>query len=288
MLHRLGRTLRAEDEETVALTSSSGPTDPLFFLPADDNDPDSMAAYFDRLRNALHTSDLFNLSDLYYIALEQRYRRSAEKTDRGRGVLTAIVMSQADFAAQRSRVQQATQRASHALRFLPETSRWAYEFRMRAEIYRFIACFPIQQHAALLAPWLAMPLNAEHRAWLISQISCSLLANREIDQAIALAQSACELAKAEAGPVEYALRRNDLAELYLRAGWPQFTLETAQSTGSLLVVQRVRAELLLAEAHVSLGERSAAHDRLARAIDYTHLIQATHYDARIAKLRAQF
>ncbi len=138
---------------------------------------------------------------------------------------------------------------------------------------------PAPGHAVrLLRTWLPRcPSLPEYASWMLANMARYTRMSGNVAEALCLSEQACWIAQRCSNWHEAYLRRGDSANLLLEAGRPAEALRVAPEPLPDRNASPNQAEvlLLLARAHRQAGNRSEAHDWLARAV---RLINTHHLE----------
>jgi transcriptional regulator with XRE-family HTH domain len=276
-LHRLCYALGAHEEEVVALTVGR-------FSQKPSPQKTSVEALQERLEH-LHTleDERYPLFELEYLQLKADAWPLAMRSVAGKQMLIAVSASHAQGLSFRERLTEAGTVADQTLdlmadRLKPERS-WIYPVMVsaRASVSRGEHPAPKRGLERLRSWFSAMTPWPELQAWMLADMAKYLSQSGEPEAALPLAEQACREAEASGIGGEMTLRCWDKAFLLLQASRPAEALAIVEERTRLeddRLGDRIDISLLRAEVYLSLGNLSAAHDWLQRAltnIDTHHL-----------------
>lgn len=229
----------------------------------------------------------YSLGDLYYLYLEAQAAALARKYGAGRILLARVLLDQAAYLADRWQLTEAGRIAERVLELLPQSdARWN-DLHLTAEFYWVVWKYPIREHVQLLKHWLDLPLPLGSQSWVMSQIANSLLANGQIDTALALHKKIVRLVTDRGTPKEIQHHRNVYAENLLAVGRAGEAVELFSAHEGIRPPNRLRMNCNLIEAYLTLGKRSQAHDLLQQVHTDKDYSCIPHYVPIVGALERQ-
>jgi len=278
--------LEAQEEELVALTTGA-------FGETPQRIPDNWEEARPHLRKAAGFI-LFTpgLQDLRFFALEREVWDWATREEEAKRDLGRIYAFHATVASHQARWQEAAALAQKAVGLLadrPDTDDYlrARLIQASADVYGGYQILP-QRGMHLLASLTTWNGSPEYRAWLLADLAKYASLAGQTETSLDLVEQARQLAKRCENRTEFYLRRLDNAQLLLAAGRPAEALNMAPDPAEATWDQQAKVLLVLAEAHIQIGNLSEGQNWLQQAHDMIETHQITLLRAKVDELTRNY
>jgi transcriptional regulator with XRE-family HTH domain len=284
-LHALCYALQAHEEEVVALTREHTvfPPPPAAEL--------TWEAYWPRIYNPVHNLEAPRLGDLVFHSVESELWKAAEAAPSANPMLAMVYAYHARWLSEFGRDQEAMAVAQRALRRVRERPQpqddWLNAAVTLARPLARQGRHP--QAIGLLRDYLPQARTPCYRAWLAAELAGCLSKAGAAEAALRLSRQAAQLARQEAGLVEWWFRRYDHAALLLQAGQPAEALKWLPLDMGEPPTRNLAVRLLLtARTLLALGSLGEAQSYLERAMQLAESYGLTHLQEEAQAVVAQY
>jgi transcriptional regulator with XRE-family HTH domain len=283
-LHALCHALHAQEEEVVALTRGHTVFPP---PPAAEI---TWEAYWPRICNPVHDLEAPRLGDLVFHSVERELWKAAEADPTTDPFLAMVYAYHARWLSEFGRDQEAMTVAQRALRRVSDRPQPQDDWLNAAvTIARPLARQGRHPQAiGLLRDYLPRARTPWYRAWLAAELAGCLSRAGAAEAALRLSRQAAQLARQEAGLVEWWFRRFDHAEVLLQAGQPAEALKWLPLDMGEPTTRNLAVRLLLtARTLLALGSVGEAQAYLERAGQLAESYGLTHLQEEVQAVVAQ-
>jgi transcriptional regulator with XRE-family HTH domain len=279
--------LEAQEEEIVALTTGAFSEAPAI---RSRNWEEVQADLRARTSAITHLAE--GLEELHYLLLEREAWEWAAQKEEAQAELAHVCAYHATFFYNRQRWLEAASRAQRAMILLAHSSLSQDYLRAclvqaAAAVYGGSQIVP-QRGVQQLKPLTEGTLFPEYRAWVMADMAKYVALSGQTEAGLSLAARARQVAGQAENISEGYLRAVDHAQILIRAGRGKEALQVLPNPAGASRGLKATVQLLLAEAHLQIGNISEGQDWLQQAQTVIETHQLAYLRPKAEALAQQF